>query len=346
MTQQVSARNGREEGMARIVAGMASSHALALTPPDQWDLRRQVTRQNYERRYGVLPPERPEIDGETPEANAERHQRLYGALERLRERIDQLRLDTIVLVGDDQDENFREDNLPQFAIYTGEAVKIEPRRGSHAPTIRGEVDGAVWYPCDSALARAIHEGMVEAEFDLASCARFPEDRLLSHAHTQVLSYMGLLASPVPMVPIFVNAIHVPAPTPARCYRFGVALRRVLERDPDDRRVLVYASGGLSHYTAGFPWPHYQGQATLGYVDVEFDRRVVGWMQEGHGSRVQTLTNRDLLDSGNIEMRQWFVLMGVLGDGVPPVELVYEPFFRGIMGMAAGYWELERQAPTV
>src|SRR3954469_15639363 len=104
--------------MSKVVAGLASSHALALVQPDDWEQRRQMTRANYQRRYGVEPDERPEIQGETLEANRERHKRLHGALTHLRERLHELRPDALVLIGDDQDENFRPDNLPQFAIYT------------------------------------------------------------------------------------------------------------------------------------------------------------------------------------------------------------------------------------
>jgi hypothetical protein len=39
------------------------------------------------------------------------------------------------------------------------------------------------------------------------------------------------------------------------------------------------------------------------------------------------------------MRQWIVLQGALGEARPK-HLVYEPFFRGVMGMAVGLWELE------
>jgi len=331
--------------MSRIIAGMGSSHALALMPFDEWENRRQITRKNYEHRYGAVPPERPEIAGETVESNRERYARLQGMLQHLRQRIVELQPDTIVLIGDDQDENFREDNLPQLAIYTGAEAQIGAAH-PNGPRIPGAVAETMTYPCDAALARFILEQAVEAGFDLASSTRLRDNRLWSHAHVQVLSYMGLLANPVPIVPIFVNAIHVPAPTAARCYAFGESLRRAIEAEPSDKRVLVYASGGLSHYTAGFPWPNYHGPATLGYVDVDFDQRVVDWMRQGQGSQVRTLSSADVLNSGNIEMRQWFVLMGVLGDGAPPDQLVYEPFFRGIMGMAAGCWELERQPARV
>src|SRR5438309_1659291 len=144
---------------------------------------------------------------------------------------------------------------------------------------------------------------------------------------------------IPIVPVFINAIHVPAPTPHRCYEFGRALRTAIEAQPDNKRVALYASGGLSHYTAGFPWPHYDGPATLGSIAIDFDRRAVDLMAEGRGAELAKLSSRDILDSGNIEMRQWIVLMGALGDARPD-RLVYEPFYRGLMGMAVGSWELE------
>ena len=53
--------------MANLVAGMASSHAATFDDPGGWDEHRARNRQGYERRYGVLPPENPGIESETPE---------------------------------------------------------------------------------------------------------------------------------------------------------------------------------------------------------------------------------------------------------------------------------------
>src|SRR5581483_1679119 len=156
-------------------------------------------------------------------------------------------------------------------------------------------------------------------------------------HAEVLSFLDPEGR-LPVVLLFVNAIHVPGPTPRRCYQLGQALRQVIEALPDDKRVALYASGGLSHYTAGFPWPHYSGEATVGSIDVGFDQRAVAHMAAGNGAELAKLSSRELLESGNIEMRQWIVLMGALG-GIQPKNLAYEPFFRGVMGMATGYWEL-------
>jgi Catalytic LigB subunit of aromatic ring-opening dioxygenase len=313
--------------MGQIVGGLASSHAYTFLQPAEWETRRQATRGNYARRYGVEPPERPEVAGEAPEANEQRFRQIRDGLAGLRDKLEALQPDVLILIGDDQDENYREDNLPQFAIYTGDSA-VAARRGSAEGTR---------YRCDAALAASILEGAVEAGFDLASSKTFPDDALISHAHTDVLRFMDPEGR-IPIVPIFINAIHVPAPTPRRCYDFGSALRTIIESQPDGKRVALYASGGLSHYTAGFPWPHYDGPATLGSIAIDFDRRAVGLMAEGRGSELANLSSRDILDSGNIEMRQWIVLMGAMGEARPE-RLVYEPFFRGLMGMAVGSWDL-------
>jgi hypothetical protein len=319
--------------MGQVVGGLASSHAYTFVEPAEWDERRQFTRQNYARRYGFEPPERPEVATEAPDANEHRYDRIRDGLKGLRAKLEALKPDALVLIGDDQDENYREDNLPQFAIYLGDSV-VSSRRGSTEGTR---------YRCDSALATSILEGAVEAGFDLASSKTFPGDALISHAHNDILRFMDPEAR-IPIVPVFVNAIHVPAPTPRRCYDFGRALQTIVEAQPDAKRVAMYASGGLSHYTAGFPWPHYEGPATLGYIATDFDRRAVDLMAEGRGAELAKLSSRDILDSGNIEMRAWIVLMGAIGEARPEA-LVYEPFFRGLMGMAVGSWNLERSQPA-
>jgi aromatic ring-opening dioxygenase LigB subunit len=141
-----------------------------------------------------------------------------------------------------------------------------------------------------------------------------------------------------VVLLFLNAIHVPAPSPARCYAFGQALRSIVESTPDDRRVVFYASGGMSHFTAGYPWGHYEGPYSLGSISEGFDHRVVTAMREGRGAEVQQLTSGELLANGGIEFRQWITLLGAL-DGAQPAWLEYEPFYRAVMAMGVAYWPL-------
>jgi protocatechuate 4,5-dioxygenase, beta chain len=311
--------------MATVVAGMASSHAYTFVEPDRWEARRELTRQRYFKRFSTYPPVQPQLEHETLEDNQQRYQDIREGLQRLKRSYEALRPDALILIADDQDENYRDDNLPQLAIYTGERiVAIDPETAQV-----GE------HRSDAELATHILNEAVDAGFDVASSKSFREDRVLSHAHTQILSFLD---PRIPVVLLFLNAIHVPAPSPARCYQFGQCLRGILDALPDDRRVVLYASGGMSHFTAGYPWSHYQGPYSLGSISEEFDQRVVASIRGGRGAELAALSSRDLLDNGAIELRQWIALLGALG-GAAPEWLYYQPFYRAVMAMGVSYWPL-------
>jgi aromatic ring-opening dioxygenase LigB subunit len=310
----------------KIAAGMASSHAYTFIDPNRWEERREVTRERYKRRYGEYPAVQPQIEGETLETNLARYQDIRGGLERLKASFEAARPDTLILIADDQDENYREDNLPQIAIYTGERAVAVDSETARTIEVRSDAD----------LATRILNDAVEAGFDLASSKTFPDDRVRSHAHAQILNFLD---PQVPVVLIFLNAIHVPAPSPTRCYEFGQCLRGILDALPDDRRAVLYASGGMSHFTAGYPWAHYKGPYGLGSISEEFDRQATAAVCEGRaGELVHSLSSRDLLDNGAIEFRQWITLLGAL-DGAKPEWLAYQPFYRAVMAMGVAYWPM-------
>jgi hypothetical protein len=312
--------------MATIVGAALSSHAYTFQPPETWDARRAQTRKNFARRYGREAPECPEVATESLEDDVARYERISTGLATVRERFDALRPDVLVILGDDQDENYHDDNLPQLAVFTGPSfVALDTKT---ATTAR--------YENDVELARHIMNFGVERGFDLSSTAKFTDDRLISHAHCEPIAYLQS-AGRYRVLPVFVNGIHVPAPTPRRCYEFGTLLRAAIEAAPGQQRVVIYASGGMSHYSAGFPWPHYAGSNTIGSVSTEFDRGVMSAIRSGDGASTVELSSKDLLDNGDVEMRQTIVLAGIMGDA-KPMFLEYEPFHRGIMGMAVGYWE--------
>jgi len=146
------------------------------------------------------------------------------------------------------------------------------------------------------------------------------------------------ANAIPIVPIFVNAIHEPAPSPARCYRLGQIIRSAIESFDGVDTVGIYASGGLSHFTGGYPWRHYKGAHTHGFIDEAFDHHLIEEMTRGHGSALAQLSGSDLLDHGEIEFRSWLVALGAIGDVMPDF-IEYQPFYRAIMGMGVGAWTL-------
>jgi hypothetical protein len=309
--------------MARIVGAAASSHAFALTEPDDWDRGREANRAGYARRWGQEPPEHPKVPTETLEGNRERYRRISGGLQRVRESIAAASPDVVLLFGDDQHEHFT-DVVPQLAIYTGDQLKVKQR---------GHGDSILEVDCPSRLAHHLLEVCIGSDFDVTEIKGLPDGEMYSHALAQIVHYYRV---GMPVLPIWVNGIVPPSPSPARCHAFGRTLRAGLESFPGELRVLAYGSGGLSHFTAGYPYAAMQVRETYGSIHEDFDRDLVEAVRNGQASELTKLTSEDFLNHGEIETRQWVTIMGLLNDAKPDF-VEYEPFYRAIMGMGVAYW---------
>jgi hypothetical protein len=311
--------------MGNVVGAAATSHAFALEEPGDWDRIREQNRAGFKRRYGTEPPIRPEIALETIEVIAPRYERVRMAHAAIDRQIHEARPDILIVIGDDQNENLREDNLPQLAIYVGEGF-----------TLREPAKSRARYRSQADFAAALVERAVQDEFDFATLGRFPDDELKSHAHWQFLDRF-LPDARLPVVLVFLNAIHHPAISPKRCYAMGAFIARVIAARPEGERAYICASGGLSHFTAGYPWGHYRGPLTYGAISEEFDRRLLRRIEAGDGRALAAeLTSGDLLMHGDIEFRAWISLLGAVG-GATSSFTVYEPFYRGILGMGVASW---------
>lgn len=310
--------------MGKIVAGVATSHAFALEEPNTWDAARERVRQFYFRRYGKLPSEHPRVAQETDAEIERRYANITGALTQIRERVKELAPDAIVIVADDQDEIFTEDNYPQIAIYLGKDFICRGRHQHH------EVHG-IGHPT---LAHEILTESVESDIDMAVVGTLRDNVLGAHAFGPVL-YQLDPEGRIPVVAVFVNAVHIPAPSPRRCYEVGRAIAKAIERSSSAARVIVVGSGGLSHRPGSYPgYP--KGDFPFGVIDEDFDREALEKMREGRGDELAKLTSADLLRSGDIEMRAWISVLGAIGARKPGI-LVYEPMYRALMGMGVGFW---------
>jgi hypothetical protein len=309
-----------------IVGAFATSHAYTFQEPETWDVRRERSKTNVARKAGKPASDTPQAQAETLEDNRRRYAAIREAHQAIRRNLSEIRADAVLLIGDDQAENFTADNMPQLLVYTGEEYiaddwdrKHSARMASHAP-----------------IAKKLVEGCMEAGFDVAWSNTFRDgNKLLSHAHTEPILYL-VRDSGLPAIPLFVNAVHPPSPSPARCYAFGQAVGRVLESVPE--RVVLCASGGLSHFSPSHPWAHHIGTRYVGDISVDFDRRIVEWMRAGEGEKLARFTSNELIENGEAELRQWIVMLGAIGS-VRPEFLVYEPLYRSIMGMGVGWWSL-------
>jgi aromatic ring-opening dioxygenase catalytic subunit (LigB family) len=311
--------------MGMIAGALASSHAFAFIEPKQWDDLRTKNRESYRKRYGEEAPIQPEIEGETLADNERRFENLTKAYSALRAQVAETRPDVIIIMGDDQNENITSRNMPQLAIYTGGDFMLNRR-----------TERAHRYRSHSEFAQALLAHGIGEDFDFASIDKFnDQDELLSHAHWQILDTL-LPDCEIPVVLVFINAIHHPAITPRRCYAVGQMVRRFIAGRPAGERAMICASGGLSHFTAGYPWRHYGGPFGYGGIAENFDRNLLRQIEAGQGHVFADLTSDDLLRHGDIEFRAWIALLGAIG-AVPSQFTVYEAFYRAVGGMAVASW---------
>ena len=100
------------------------------------------------------------------------------------------------------------------------------------------------------------------------------------------------------------------PTPKRCYELGRGIRRFL--DTRDERVAVVASSSWSH---SFLAHKFQCRS----IDIETDRRNLELVRAGQGSKLAELTPEEIQESGDHEILNWIIALGILGD--VPAEIV-------------------------
>jgi len=120
------------------------------------------------------------------------------------------------------------------------------------------------------------------------------------------------------VPVFLNTYYPPnQPSPRRCYKLGQAIREAIEGYPENLRVGVVASGGLSHTT----------------IDEALDGKVIRALREKDADALQSLP-REQLNAGNSEIRNWICAAGAL-EHLDLKWVQYAPGYRTLAGTGTG-----------
>jgi len=139
--------------------------------------------------------------------------------------------DALVVVGSDHFHANFYDVMPPFVLGVEEAVGFGDF-GSRAGPL----------PVAGQLAWSIRDGLADAGFDLSLSYSLTVD------HGVVQSYdMVRGGADIPIVPLVVNTAAPPLPRMDRCVRLGEALGSAIRGSAFAGRVLVVASGGLSHW---------------------------------------------------------------------------------------------------
>ena len=359
--------------MAKIVLGAGTSHSpmLALNA-EQWPRYSQGDLKHQEL---VFPPEGWAMsydDGlnRQPTAVTERplteevFQAQVDACQRgiaeLAKTFAEVKPDITVIISDDQDEWFFEDNMPAFSVFWGNSVPIKPRTlsaGFREPDIMQSIadgygDVEMDVPVASDLGRHVIEHMVANDFDVSHftyvkeayggtvARRYPKEtgeldsvrdttpreQGLPHGFAFVVKRI-FDNQPHTILPIFENTCYPPnQPTAKRSYEFGRQVAAAVRSWDSDKTVAIIGSGGLSHFV----------------VDEWLDRTVLEALEKKDAETLMTIP-RNRLYSAASETQNWIAVGGAMEDTNLNFELIeYVPVYRTPAGTggggAFGHWK--------
>lgn len=214
--------------------------------------------------------------------------------------------DTVILVYNDHLNRFRFDTYPTFALGLGAQHAI-------ADEGRGPRDFAP-VPGDPGLAWHLAEQVVAEGFDLTLC----QEMALDHGVMSVLPLLFAQPWPMRVIPIAVNAILYPLPSPQRCYQLGAALGRAVASHGGSQRIAVMASGGLSHQLHG---------PDFGFVNPDWDQRFLDLIEHDPGMLAQA-SHQDFAQRGgaeSVEMMLWLTMRGALAQATPHPRRVHRSY---------------------
>jgi len=255
-------------------------------------------------------------------------ERMAEGFRAVRASLEEFNPDFVLLFGDDQYENFREDIIPAFCVMgLDPEFSIQPWAGGranrwnepdgHEMKLRGCRDEAKF------LARAL----IDRGIDTAYAYKPLHEKGLAHAFTNTLLYLDWdrKGFPWPVLPFAINCygtnlIHAkggiaslfippqadapdpPGPPPWRCMDVGRAIAEILRDSP--WRVALVASSSWSHCflspTNGYLWP-----------DHEADRTLFDALARSDHAFWRGRTRDQLEAAGQHEMLLWMALMGAM-----------------------------------
>lgn len=233
--------------------------------------------------------------------------------------------DVLFVIYNDHVSSFFFDHYSAFALGVGErhAVADEGGGARDLPAVAGH----------PALARHIGQSLVADEFDMS----FFQDRALDHG---VFSPLSLLCPhqpewPTPVIPLQVGVLQSPVPSARRCWRLGQALRRAIESYPEDLKVAIVATGGLSHQVHG---------ERAGFNNTAWDAQFLDLI-ENDPVRITEMTQAELAALGGAEGAEvimWLVMRGALSANVRKTHQAY--YLPSMTGIATVIYENLATAP--
>ncbi|HEX4927377.1 MAG TPA: class III extradiol dioxygenase subunit beta [Burkholderiales bacterium] len=262
--------------MARIIGGAATSHVPAIGAA----IDNKKTEQPY-------------------------WQRVFSGFEKTKALLAKMKPDVVIGVYNDHASAFSVELVPTFAL--GCAPEFPPADEGWGPrpvpVVRGHPE----------LAAHIAQSVILDEFDLTVVNKMQVD----HGLTVPLNLLfGSPAEwPCRVIPLAVNVVLYPPPTGHRCFMLGRALRKAIRSWPEDVRVLVLGTGGMSHQISG---------PRAGLINSKFDKAFLDNLTRDPKklTRIPHLEYMREAGAEAIELVMWLIMRGALDDKVDEVYRFY------------------------
>jgi protocatechuate 4,5-dioxygenase, beta chain len=232
-------------------------------------------------------------------------QRVFEGFERSKEWMAKAKPDVVIGVYNDHASAFSVEIIPTFAL--GTAPEFPPADEGWGPRPVPVVKG---HP---ELASHIAQSVILDEFDLTLCNKMEVD----HGLTVPLNLMfgTPKAWPCPVIPLAVNVVQYPPPTGHRCYMLGRAIRKAVESYPEDLKVVIFGTGGMSHQISG---------QRAGLINSKFDHAFLDNLTKDPKKLTRMSHLEYMREAGaeGVEMVMWLIMRGALDDKVDEVYRFY------------------------
>lgn len=213
--------------------------------------------------------------------------------------------DVLFFCFNDHATTFLFDLYPTFALGISDRYRIadEGSGKREIPELRGH----------AALSRHIARSVMADEFDLTLFQDLPLDHGLHSPLTMMWPHRP--DWPGAVVPLVVNVVQHPLPSPMRCYKLGKAIRKAILSYPENLKVAMVGTGGLSHQMIG---------ERAGFNNEKWDLEFLELIGSDP-ERLARMTVEDFMELGGnegAEVIMWLIMRGALDAGARKVHQNY------------------------
>lgn len=258
-------------------------------------------------------------------AAGQHREKLVGWMRKVRAALDEFKPDFVLLWGDDQYENFKEDVIPPYCVYAHPSFSFGPP----ADNVWGETnDKRFNLQGNVAAGKGLVSSLIREGFDTAYSYK-PLHHPLGHAFANAIFYLDYdrKGFPYPILPFAINCygrkviaqrgsqprfenplaeadLDPPAPTPRRLFDLGAATVRYLAQSP--YRVAILSSSGWSHaFLTEKNW--------FLTPDTDSDRRLYEALVAGDYATWRNYPAEKIEECGQQEVLNWMCLAGALDE---------------------------------